>query len=137
MKKFLLLACSLPLFICSCSTISPLAVERVDVLDYSEYNQNGFFITESNSVSFAYSPVGSIAVSLYAGEGGKWNYIDGVMHRDSGIPHPSKGLKLAVAAAKQKGANAIINLKISPSTINVTGVPQSGFVLSGMAIKME
>ena len=30
------------------------------VVDYSRYAANGFFITESNSVSFEYMPVGSV-----------------------------------------------------------------------------
>lgn len=57
------------------------------------------------------------------------------MRNSKGIADPVKGLQLAVEAAKNKGANAIINLKIAPSTINYTG--QSGFVVTGMAIKKE
>lgn len=111
-------------------------IERVDFLDYSEYSKEGFFITESNSVSFDYIPLGSIAVYMYAGEGGNWYLVNGVMrYKSNSLPYPGRALELAVSESKRIGGNAIINLKISPSTINLIGVDQSGFILTGMTVK--
>ncbi len=135
MKKIHLLLSSLLLLTASCGSVKPQYIESVGILDYDVYSSHGFFITESNSVSFPYTPVGSVVASVYSGEGDEWHYSNGVMRNSKGIADPVKGLQLAVEAAKNKGANAIINLKIAPSTINYTG--QSGFVVTGMAIKKE
>lgn len=53
----------------SCVTTTPLMkVEIVEMMDYSQYAKNGFFITEANSVSFEYEPVGIVQVLLLPGE---------------------------------------------------------------------
>ncbi|MGV8136029.1 MAG: hypothetical protein AB2L20_12505 [Mangrovibacterium sp.] len=61
MKK-IFLALSIAI-LTSCVTYSPL----VNFVDYSAYNNDGMFLTESNSVNFDYTPVGSINVLLYSG----------------------------------------------------------------------
>ncbi len=46
-----------------------------DVVDYSTFQQNGIFVTESNSVSFEYQPIGSV-VSVTRGAAEEYiNYL--------------------------------------------------------------
>jgi len=134
----------------SCSTYTPM----VNFIDYSGYIDQGMFLTESNSVSFDYQPVGSINVLLYSGfaktnqqpaptETKKEKVLsDGVYY--SGNSAQSKGnyqtatiqeaLRIAVQEAKSKGANGIINLSFEYVPY-IKGSP-SGWYVSGMAIKM-
>lgn len=42
----------------SCSMYK--SINETVVIDYSRYTSQGFFITESNSVSFDYKPIGSV-----------------------------------------------------------------------------
>ncbi len=134
----------------SCSTYTPM----VNFIDYSGYTDQGMFLTESNSVSFDYQPVGSINVLLYSGfaktnqqpastETKKEKVLsDGVYY--SGNSAQSKGnyqtatiqeaLRIAVQEAKSKGANGIINLSFE--YVPYTKGSPSGWYVSGMAIKM-
>ncbi len=45
----------------------------VTSVDYSRYNNENFYITEANSVSFAYDPVGSVEVVMRSGYKGVYN----------------------------------------------------------------
>lgn len=119
----------------SCETYKrPKYVELVSALDYAEYTKTGFFITESNSVSFEYAPLATIMVTIYEGEGAHWKYVDGMMCPPNSA-NPVSALSKAVEAAKEKGANAIINLKYEPITTILAGQQRTGIVLTGMAIK--
>lgn len=59
MKKLVtLLSIACILFgLSSCVTSKLQYTELVSTLDYTEYTKSGFFITESNSVSFDYAPL--------------------------------------------------------------------------------
>ena len=61
MKKLVLIIVVITL--ASYETFFPL----VSFVDYSSYNDDGIFLTESNSVSFKYEPIGSVNVILYSG----------------------------------------------------------------------
>lgn len=142
MKKFALLIIVFAL--ASCAIYAPL----VSFVDYSTYNKEGIFLTESNSVSFSYEPVGSINVLLYSGytvekktevTGVKKEKGDDVYFTSNPRALKFKGstileaLKLAVDQAKNKGANAIINIRYEyvPSFKNTP----DGWLISGMAVK--
>ena len=138
MKKVLLLIFAITALVLAsgCSTVTPKYIERVYSLDYSEYSESGFFITESNSVNFEYTPIATVVVTIYEGEGGEWKYYKGKMYHSGGVAAmPADALEKAVSHTKQLGGNALINLKLTPSTINIVGIEQSGIILSGMAIK--
>jgi uncharacterized protein YbjQ (UPF0145 family) len=143
MKKLVLII--LVLTLASCATYSPL----VSFVDYSSYNNDGIFLTESNSVSFKYEPVGSINVLLYSGfandvkkapviedKKGKGDDIyysannGRLKYKDATI---QEALRLAVENARNKGANAIINIRYEyiPAFKN----NPDGWHMSGMAIK--
>ncbi|MDR0681615.1 MAG: hypothetical protein LBG15_07200, partial [Dysgonamonadaceae bacterium] len=38
------------------------------IIDYSVFTEKGFFVSESNSVSFDYRPLGSLHVTVYSGK---------------------------------------------------------------------
>lgn len=46
--------------ICASSCIAPAGIKRTEIVDYKRYFDKGFFLTESNSVSFDYSPIASV-----------------------------------------------------------------------------
>jgi hypothetical protein len=120
----------------------------VSFVDYSYYNNNGMFLTESNSVNFSYEPVGSINVLLYSGYTVEKKSESSASKKDKGddvyyspVPGAAKfkgspiqeAIRLAVDRAKEGGANAIINLKLN----YVSGYKYTppGWHVSGMAIK--
>ena len=67
-----LLFCFLVLSACSVSNL-PAPKSEIDMIDYSMLTKEGYFVTESNSVSFDYEAIGSI----YAVEVGGWVSKDG------------------------------------------------------------
>lgn len=141
---------------CSSSSSSvrlPRAKDFVGTVDYSKYLQEGFFITESNSVNFDYDPVATIYVLSYEGAKDKYSddhsewYIDERGYAcqsgtaDWTFPEPKIVLGKAVETSKQKGADAIINLNISSTsrTVYVRGIGYTlnGLLITGMAIKRK
>lgn len=137
MKKIALLSTFIvSLFLIGCGPIKPHYLEKVYSLDYSEFTKDGFFLTESNSVGFDYTTVSSIVVDIYLGEGDNWHYYKGKMYRTSGAATPyTRSMQLAVAEAKENGANGIINLKFKWSIVDIVGTKQEVITLTGMAIK--
>lgn len=132
-------------FFSSCVIYSPL----VSFVDYSTFNDNGIFLTESNSVNFTYEPIGSINILFYS------DYTVKKKQETSGIKNEKgddiyfsptsralkfkgstaiqEALRLTVEQAKIKGANAIINLRYE----YVPGYKYTppGWHVSGMAIR--
>lgn len=129
-------------FFASCATYSPV----VNFLDYSAYTQEGIFLTESNSVSFRYEPVGSISVLLYSGYAisrqsmKKENKPEDDIYYNSPISSNyqnatiQEALRLTVEKAKSQGADAVINLKYQ--YIQAFKNVPSGWYVSGMAVKI-
>ncbi len=64
MKQFLFFVTTILLMSCS---VKHIYTATSQVLDYEKYSKQGFFITESNSVSFDYTPIGSVLVRVYSG----------------------------------------------------------------------
>ena len=143
MKKFALII--IAFILASCATYSPL----VSFVDYSSYNNDGIFLTESNSVSFKYEPIGSINVLLYSGfsnEVKKAPIIEDKKEKGDDIYYSAnngrlkykdatiqEALRLAVENARSKGANSIINIRYEyvPAFKN----NPDGWHMSGMAVK--
>lgn len=97
-------------------------VKSVGYIDYTMYD-NGFFITESNSVSFDYKSLGSISALVLSGYQGS-EYV-----RASA----QDGVTALVEEAMKKNGNGVIALKITPYTDFQTR--QSGYFVSGMSIR--
>ena len=135
-------------FFASCATNKmalPEPYTTVSIVDYKFYTERGFFITESNSVSFEYTPVSSIVVKSVPGflPG---NYkpkvdpkINNDMYSSRGNVTDTKNPLFADVTVKSVldhlyhnalslEANGIINLKI---LVNQEG----GYTITGMAIK--
>lgn len=121
MKKIILLLLVLPFIFGSCMPKIHMASYSIDLF---KYNQEGFFITESNSVSFQYDPICIISTS-----GTGYEY------------HKEKIVKLSledvfdkfVSDCKNKGADAVINIKITQNYSSGS----NDFFISGMAIKRK
>ena len=140
------------LMLSGCSAFRQPAVSLSSALDYSEYQKQGFFLSESNSVNFTYEPVASVSslqLSGYKAKGsGQKSFNDDAYQTGRSVAYVSTSneyltasksdvLKQLVQAAKDKGANAIINLEIkSIMGVSKTGYSYiQGYSSSGMAIK--
>lgn len=124
----------------SCITTSKYTV-YTGMVDFKKYNDKGFFITQSNSVSFNYEPIGYIATIVYSG-------MDENKHstqKKTSLAGPNMG-KFHTASNEdafnelyekclEEGANGIINVDFS------TAKDQQGNIVSvqvsGMAIKRK
>ncbi|TZF84057.1 heavy metal-binding domain-containing protein [Pedobacter sp. BS3] len=138
---------SILLLLLSSCTVKQMASSIITV-DYRPYSQSGFFITESNSVNFEYTPLSNVQSYISTGyEKEKGDEIpkkeiDNVYgNRYEGkikviSATAQKAVDLLVDNAKSQGANAIINLKITPIYSTSSGFSFiQGYSASGMAIK--
>ena len=106
-------------------------------IDYSMFP--GMFLTESNSVSFDYQPIGSLYAEETSGDirtvrkeiknneiySGGYEIADGKYR----LANPQSALAFATDKAKQMGGNGIINLHIK----KIDG----GYCVTGMVIKRK
>lgn len=140
MRKIIVLAV-VAICLLGCTTKSALR-KVVYVIDYSKYSDAGFFITESNSVSFDYKPIGSVTVVV--ANGYEVLSADTVFYKYNTYPTIAKinvkygdykilGTKDAMDLMRDEvirmGGNGVINLKI---------IPDPNFLshtVEGMAIK--
>lgn len=147
MKRLLLF---LLLFVVMSSCTVVKYAEYAVSLDYSKYSNDNFFITESNSVSFEYKPVGSVLVEIVSGfdKTMKGERPPRIIHGDVYNPEYDnyyKGtyrradcynaLRKIVDECKNQGANGVINLKFSYKR-DEYGTIISVYA-SGMAIERE
>ena len=116
-------------------------------IDYSKYSNKDFFITESNSVSFNYTPIASVINTQSSGyehlvKNGEVQYKNSY----NGVKTPRTTKKFVYATiedtlddlynnAIKMGANGIINLKIVSEYANSKTPILIGYSASGMAIK--
>lgn len=116
-------------------------------IDYKEYADVGFYITESNSVSFEYTPISSLVANV---KSGYVNQISSRINSKVKITTSEQNSGYIMASAEvvleelyqeaiKLGANGIINLKIVASEVD--GVSDKGLAIplptysaSGMAI---
>lgn len=138
------------LFMLSSCAPKILYTESIGFVDYSSYLSKGIFLTESNSVSFEYDAIGSVTVSVFSGntvisqtQQVDKNDIYGEKTRISNkmgwrAASPESALEAAVSQAVSKGANGLINIKISPATeVYSSKTVRSGYLVTGMAIKRK
>lgn len=145
---FLLLLSAITLT--SCSVKYPVVL-RTASIDYLVHMNNNFFLTESNSVSFDYTPVGSMQVSLQDGwevkkgkkDSGYYDMDDlrRVKYGDYAPATYEDALQHLVDLAKDSGADGIIGLKFhyqdAPRNQFGTKVGWGKVTVSGMAIKRD
>lgn len=148
--KFLKLLTLSALCISSVSC-TPKFSSKVYYTDYQRYSDAGFFITESNTVSFDYIPVGSVVVRQTAGvmsdteiisqnvpEKRGYDELYGELekkrHSNSWkLPSDYTALDAVYKVAKEQNADGIINLKITMPEVNNADIIE----LSGMLIKRK
>lgn len=122
------IACTLLLsiLISSCVTL-PMPKSELGVIDYTPMVKEGIYVTESNSVNFEYTAVGSIM----AVEKGGW--INDTYQK----PSAQKAFSSISKELNRIGANGIINLSIS-SSVEMTELKTyvSVITVKGMAIKI-
>lgn len=151
------------IFVCvlfsSCSTNRIVYTSLSGMIDYSKYTQKGFFITESNSVSFEYVPVGSVYAEISSGYEVIGEKID-TFYNDLEKSYYSvkkktfredyngwrnadinNAIDMIYSKSIQTGANGIINLQtkyIPPVYDSKNALIYSDRVyVSGMAIKIK
>lgn len=145
MKKSFVIAALSAILMTACTTKLPY-VASPQFIDYQTYAAQGIFITEANSASFDYTPLGSVSVVVFPGyttavrpaqnnhedlygktktteQYNKWQSAD-----------VTDAIELAVKEAKQQGGNGIINFKIQPTSETDGKIARHGFLVSGMVI---
>jgi uncharacterized protein YbjQ (UPF0145 family) len=152
MKKIILLFFAVFL-LASCAVKYPYR-NYSSVIDFTEVITDGFFITESNSVSFQYDPLGSVTSVVESGYevlGSKTHEANDDVYSHTATSNVKFGryiyaraedvISELISAAQSLGANGIINLKITytPSVYDKYGnvISPSAYIASGMAIKRK
>lgn len=120
MRKILLLML-MAIGLASCVSVQQFTTTTV--VDYSEFAKQGIFVTESNSVSFDYQPLGSV-VSVTQGA------LSGLVSKSI---DKDKAFMDIAAKVKEIGGNGILNFKYN---IMATGAA-SYMTVSGMAIRTD
>ena len=116
-------------------------------VDYTKYSENGFFMTEANSVSFRYEPLGSITAIARSGyevigSDDSSNFQDDtygkpakkVKYGEYRSAYPEDALEELYNKALEMGANGVINLKFTYLSQTNSLIPE-GWMVTGMAIK--
>jgi uncharacterized protein YbjQ (UPF0145 family) len=104
--------------------------EYMGYVDYSVFTERGFFITESNSVHFDYTALGSVSVYIQSGYKGE----DPDSYKEA---EKEKALFLLFSKVKEQGGDGLINLKFDyrPASISQYSSETSRVTASGMAIR--
>ncbi len=150
MKKFLFTAiCAF--LLTSCAVKYPYK-RYSSTIDFSDATRAGFFLTESNSVSFPYEPIGSVSAVVESGfevigqnkEQTKddiysYSELAKLKFGKYKFAEPEDAISELISAAQKLGANGIINLNLRYTGAiydkNGNIISPSSYVVSGMAIK--
>ncbi len=159
MKKFSFFLCLMMALLTSCL---PTFKNTVYFTDYRSVAKNGFFVTEANTVSFDYEPIGSMTLNQYNGvtaaneisvnkENGKEKevtgyddvYMDKLPEKNYKSEKKKGNYKYATAEsaleafaeeAKSKGADGVIGLRIGFVSLKDS---RTGIEVSGMLIRRK
>lgn len=140
---FFILSVVSALFLSSCvSSIQYLSSEYLSVFDYWYLQQRGMFVSESNSVNFAYEPIGSVVIEVRSGGTQSINILSGKASGQSLNTIQQNAREEIIIRLyeelKSLEANGIINVKVNI----LTPVPAGkdiyygpGYSITGMAIQ--
>lgn len=154
MKKVYLLFSFMMIVLTACQSL-PAPKSNMAVVDYSVLTNQGVFITESNSVSFPYKPIGSVSIDELGGwvrkaDKKRTEYMREDYYSSSSssggrqvykqvyqAPEINDMFNKLAAQLHELGANGIINLRITQTFEYSKEVKQSihRVTISGMAIK--
>lgn len=140
MKKVLLSLMFLAVM-SSCSTVKYKTYSSM--VDFRPYMEKGFFITQSNSVSFDYEPIGCIQAVAVSGQDKnksvdkqKKDYGDGLLTQ--GRFHEvsiNDAIEELYNQCLKNNANGVLDLKMD-IIVNQAGIVEKAIV-TGMAIKKK
>lgn len=149
MKKVYLLFSFMMIVLTACQSL-PAPKSNMVVVDYSVLTNQGIFITESNSVSFPYKPIGSVSIDELGGwvrkadkkltENMREDYYYDSSNSSGGKqvykqvyqgPEINDMFNKLAAQLHELGANGIINLRITQTFEDA----KHRVTISGMAIK--
>lgn len=153
-KLSLIVGAVLVALLTSCKASTPQFYHEAYFLDLRPLTDDGFFITESNSVGFDYQPIGTMTLYEFSGEDKTYvvtqeevekDWNDGI-YVQTGIKMRSSHWRTAtgksaldelVKLAKNEGANGIINLTIKYNyyVYNNTPMYLENVQISGMLIR--
>ncbi len=147
MKKTIIILVFACLSLTSCVKIPYVSVSYY--IDYAKYMNDGFFITESNTIHKDYTPIASLDhfeengyVILKPAEYDKRGYtVKYAKFGEYKMATFDNALNSFIMDAKSLGANGIINIKYqvfidrNPSSTKYLTV--KGYKISGMAIKLQ
>ncbi|MDE6229436.1 MAG: hypothetical protein K2M40_06585 [Muribaculaceae bacterium] len=145
MKKSFIIAAIAAALLTSCAP-KVQYVASSSYINYQTYAEQGVFITESNSVNFEYTPLGSVSAVVFPGyvkaiRPSQYRYVD-----FNGNPQLTEeynkwqsadvtdAIALAVEKAKQQGGNGIINFQVRPTSESDGKTVRHGFIVTGMVI---
>ncbi len=152
MKKSFIISLLAASLITSCSVVKRPYIQESAILDYTTYTSKGFFISESNSVSFNYKAIGSVSAKVESGyviKGVKEKAVPSddiykgnvsttskVKYGGFKMANQNDALKEICERAMEEGGNGIINLNIEPIiSTNQYGTSVTGYFITGMAIR--
>ena len=138
MKKVYLLFSVMLLILAACQSL-PTPKSNMVVIDYAVLTNQGIFVTESNSVNFAYEPIGSISIDELGGWVRKDNKKRAANIKEDyyyNSPNLDNMFNKLAAELHELGANGIINLKITQTVEFQKEIKQfiHRVTISGMAI---
>ncbi|HCO67237.1 MAG TPA: hypothetical protein DIT04_05705 [Dysgonomonas sp.] len=120
-----------------------IATEYISTFDYWYLQEKGIFVSESNSVNFAYAPIGSVVVEVRSGGTQSVNLFNGKFSGQSlnAIQEQAKEdvMKRLHEELIALEANGIINVKVQVLMPVHSGQDASyygpGYSITGMAIQ--
>lgn len=150
MKKIILLFFTTSLLV-SCAVPRKAYVRESSAVDFSEYARKGFFITESNSVSFPYEPISSVSALVESGYevlGEKRSASDELYGLNLNTKYgefirakSQDALDELYEKSREMGADGIINLKIDYTPLRTSSngsvISWESYYITGMAIKRK
>lgn len=147
MKKCLFSMLMVAVLVTSCATLVPSPGQYSACIDYGYLSQKGVFISEANSVSFEYEPLGSLYVECTGGwvkNGKKASqvqmediYMRQTKKRSYQPPTVEEAFDLALGELKALRGNGIINFKITMVSefLPAYQVSVDKIVITGMCIR--
>lgn len=149
MKRILVII-AVAILLVSCGVSRKAYIRDSTSIDFSEYNRMGFFLTESNSVSFDYEALSSITALVESGyevlsndntasADAVYGTFASTRYGEYIKANAQDALDELYRSAVEKGADGIINLKIqfTPFRMSSDGKVMSweSYYVTGMAIK--
>ncbi|MGL4367238.1 MAG: hypothetical protein ACRCTQ_03000, partial [Brevinemataceae bacterium] len=127
--------------------VKPVYQKNTYVVDYSVYNKQGVFLTESPSVSFPYDPVGSVLVTIKDGNVAIHNDKTYQIQEQEGVEYVGKkeykiattgdALQELTDLTKKLGADAVVGLKLEYKIESSKDYARGVVIVSGMAVKRK